>query len=507
LEEEARRLKLKELPKSQSASAIPNGNAVNSNSKASTQIKITRTPSGGVEFTTVPANGAPSSGPEPGQASTTTTPSQNPTSSPKPSIPSKTGAPMVTIRRIDNPQSGDPMVTISMAKDNKQKDDKLLYTLVNGQAMRTNEAPQDLIPSAKLMDKKQKKKLKKPTAQEAPPPVIQQQHQYQQPNTLPMQHQPPYQQQAPTGRAPLPLDQTGRVDLEKLQLPPGISITRLAGATPDRKYFPAATEEYSQRDQSVLPLPGTVSKSPNVDYAAMEGMPSGLSGPNVIVVDTANLKTREEEEKEKKGVKKKKKNKSKSDNSQDALAKSASIGVMPSYITPQQPTSQHQPDVSPQQSNNNLKIGPQVLIKNVNGKVTITPVSDAGATPVDNNGMIPKSKPNKKSLNNINDVQKSQSVPNVNGHVQDANGDPRKFSFSNNDGDDPDKVFAPSHDIDMDKVDDSDRVVEQYKRFLAGFPSPSPDQPRVRPKVELDLKNIFKKKPQFSNGITSTEAN
>merc|ERR1712029_959814 len=52
LEVEARRLKLKELPKSQSASAIPNGNAVNSNSKASTQIKITRTPSGGVEFTT-----------------------------------------------------------------------------------------------------------------------------------------------------------------------------------------------------------------------------------------------------------------------------------------------------------------------------------------------------------------------------------------------------------------------------------------------------------------------
>ena len=59
----------------------------------------------------------------------------------------------------------------------------------------------------------------------------------------------------------------------------------------------------------------------------------------------------------------------------------------------------------------------------------------------------------------------------------------------------------------MDKVDDSDRVVEQYKRFLAGFPSPSSDQPKVRPKVELDLKNIFKKKPQFSNGITSTEAN
>merc|ERR1719414_2726817 len=107
--------------------------------------------------------------------------SQNQVSSPKPSIPSKTGAPMDTIRRIDNPQSGDPMVTISMAKDNKQKDDKLLYTLVNGQAMRTNDAPQDLIPNAKLMEmnKKQKKKLKKQTAPEASAPALQQQHQHQ----------------------------------------------------------------------------------------------------------------------------------------------------------------------------------------------------------------------------------------------------------------------------------------------------------------------------------------
>ena len=370
---------------------------------------------------------------------------QNQVSSPKPSIPSKTGAPMVTIRRIDNPQSGDPMVTISMAKDNKQKDDKLLYTLVNGQAMRTNDAPQDLIPNAKLMEmnKKQKKKLKKQTAPEAPAPALQQQHQYQQPNSLPMQHQntTPHQQQ--TGRAPLPLDPTGRVDLDRLQLPPGISITRLSGAAPDRKYFPASTEEYAGRDQSVLPLPGTVNHSPNVDYSAMEGMPSGLSGPNVIVVDTANLKTREEEEKEKKGAKKKKKNKNKSDNSQDTLAKSASIGVMPSFMAPQQqPTStpQLQPDVPSQQSNNNLKSGPQVLIKNVNGKVTITPVPETGATAVDNNGIIPKSKPSKKSLNNVSDVQKSHSVPNVNGHVQDANGDPRKFSFSNNDGDDPGKI-------------------------------------------------------------------
>ena len=59
----------------------------------------------------------------------------------------------------------------------------------------------------------------------------------------------------------------------------------------------------------------------------------------------------------------------------------------------------------------------------------------------------------------------------------------------------------------MDKADDSDRVVEQYKRFLAGFPSPSPNQPRFRPKVELDLKNIFKRnKLPVSNSATSGSA-
>ena len=66
--------------------------------------------------------------------------------------------------------------------------------------------------------------------------------------------------------------------------------------------------------------------------------------------------------------------------------------------------------------------------------------------------------------------------------------------------------FTPS--IDMDKADDSDRVVEQFKRILAGS-NPNPDQPRLRPKVELDLKNIFKKKPattdlkQRADGLSS----
>ena len=68
---------------------------------------------------------------------------------------------MVTIRRVETPGRTEPMVTISMAKNESAKNvkdnnnqDKLLYTLVNGQAMRTNEAPSDLLPEAKLMDSK-----------------------------------------------------------------------------------------------------------------------------------------------------------------------------------------------------------------------------------------------------------------------------------------------------------------------------------------------------------------
>jgi len=337
--------------------------------------------------------------------------------------------------------------------------------------------------------------------------------------------------------------------------------------------------------------------APSIGYSAIEGMPAGLNGPNVIVVDTSSLKTREEEEKEKKG-KKKKKNKNKVDS--DPLAKSASVGVMPSYMSPVIPRSATTISVAAPSSTsggssqtgtgntssnstsssnaaaaaaNSLKSGPQVLIKNINGKVTITPVPGTGTgnaaemvqqqqTPVvepiphknssskqaqqqqqkvqppqSNSSLLQNSSQQQQSQVQVNgvkkspapqmrqildnnatiNVQKSHSVPNVNGHMQnqqhnqgrqqnsnknngnacpdhnEINEGTKKFSFNSADGDDPDKVFAPSNDIDLEKADDSDRVVEQFKRFLAG-PSPSPDQPRVRPKVELDMKNIFKKK-------------
>lgn len=332
LEEEAKRLKLKSQP------VIPvmtnDTNRTDSNAKAGTQIKIKRTPTGGVEFTTVPVGfnaSTASTAPGPSYPNMNTgmppTPEQPATS--RPSVPSKTGAPMVTIRRIETPGVAEPMVTISMAKEGKQKEDKLLYTLVNGQAMKTQDAPSDLLPHAKPVDnlsKKQRKKLKRMERQEGsgtpqgittyPKPTLVDPtslppgSMFGVPSAMPVgpfprmaapQPPPAQSMQTPQPRAPLPLDSHGKVDLNRLDLPPGISITRINGPTPDRKYFPASASEYSGRDQSVLPMPGTLEPQTNnstgVDYSAMDGMPAGLSGPNVIVVDTSSLKTREEEEK------------------------------------------------------------------------------------------------------------------------------------------------------------------------------------------------------------------
>jgi hypothetical protein len=82
----------------------------------------------------------------------------------------------------------------------------------------------------------------------------------------------------------------------------GISITKIQGAPPERKYFPAKPNS----DQTILPLPGTLNTPPapvvmpqpsinsSVGYSAVSGLPAGLNGPNVIVVDTSSLKTRDQ---------------------------------------------------------------------------------------------------------------------------------------------------------------------------------------------------------------------
>ena len=163
---------------------------------------------------------------------------------------------------------------------------------------------------------------------------------------------------------------------------------------------------------------------------------------------------------------------------------------MPSYLMPGNnpaaaapPPPTMAPSIPPSAaSNNSLKSGPQVLIKNVNGKVTITPVPGTGATPVNPDDLMnkkqtsnkkaspapnnsnsqpqpqmngKKSPPQVRQLTTVMDssqIQKSHSVPNVNGHVQknqmkdhsnhDTNyhnllNDKQKYSFNAADGDDP----------------------------------------------------------------------
>ena len=131
-----------------------------------TQIKITRTASGGVEFTTIPADGVPpkkipveaspvAASPVPHnvlfnqfqmnpyspqllQQQQTQPPAFMPSQQPspdRPSVPSKMtpSQPMVTIRRIENPGLSEPTVTISTQGGAKESSKKLLYTLINGQ--------------------------------------------------------------------------------------------------------------------------------------------------------------------------------------------------------------------------------------------------------------------------------------------------------------------------------------------------------------------------------------
>ena len=108
-----------------------------------------------------------------------------------------------------------------------------------------------------------------------------------------------------------------------------------------------------------------------------------------------------------------------------------------------------------QAASNSLKSGPQVLIKNVNGKVTITPVAETGATPVQLDNLLTKdSSSSSKAKTVVNpqlngrktehlrqamDVQKSHSVPNVNGHVHMSNGANGKSQEDSGRDDDPGK--------------------------------------------------------------------
>jgi hypothetical protein len=94
-------------------------------------------------------------------------PYQPPPSRPAPPPAPKSDQPMVTFKRVMRPDSSEPTVTISVKKDDEggraetasgrggppggQGQEKVLFTLVNGQVMKTANAPDNLIPGAKPM--------------------------------------------------------------------------------------------------------------------------------------------------------------------------------------------------------------------------------------------------------------------------------------------------------------------------------------------------------------------
>ena len=119
--------------------------------------------------------------------------------------PVKSDQPMVTIKRVMRTDSSQPTVTISVKKEEKNAMDKekVLFTLVNGQVLKTNHAPENLIPSAKplprdlamqilpddmqdaALSKKQKRKNKKVGAGVTPTEVVGSEQPPQQARTLP----------------------------------------------------------------------------------------------------------------------------------------------------------------------------------------------------------------------------------------------------------------------------------------------------------------------------------
>ena len=114
-----------------------------------------------------------------------------------------------------------------------------------------------------------------------------------------------------------------------------------------------------------------------------DGFPGGIdiNNPNVIVVDTLSLGTNDEEAKKKK-KKKKKKATEKKESTPDLVEQHP-------YLVPSRSKAADTP---------NLKSGPQVLIKNVNGSVVITPIpSTMTDNSNDNPPRITESQSHKKS--------------------------------------------------------------------------------------------------------------
>ena len=465
------------------------------------QIKITRMPNGGVEFSTVPVGQEHN----PSQALPTSVPpmmtgqnpapppylqdmySRNPSMQPhtpqpmapqnsqttshlsenvRPCVPSLSNQPMVTIRRVESSGTSDPTVTISMkekdrlqgreglpnfTQSNTREQDKLLYTIVNGKVLKSSNAPENLLPQASIMPTNAKMYHQKGNINSAVASSTSKSTSF-------------VENSAKSSRPPLPLDSCGKIDLNRLELPSGISITKIEGQAPERKYFPSKPSE--QIDPNILPFPGqhkdqrgVFSNSPTKSNGINSLQPSAYSvdslgqynipgiGPtnpnNVIVVDTSSLADSENTPKSatQTGEKISKKNKKKSKQAQQQVAESFGANSTPSpQITKKSPMISNvlvQQNTSAYASTSHnaykgikesmtasnggstagdLNSGPQVLIKNINGRVVITPVhgTDKNSISSEKVDLNSKSDRSKSIYNQSKTVSSTQTERNIN---------------------------------------------------------------------------------------------
>jgi len=340
----------------------------------------------------------------------------------------------------------------------------------------------------------------------------------------------------------------GHVDLEKLSLPDGISISKISGPIPERKYFPCkpappaepepktgfpwsqppppsfgGAPAFSQSSFAGFPMAGSQfggrGPMPPTFGGAGGGIEQSLNGggvnPNVIVVDTNSLTTREEEERirkeEEKGRSKKKKKKT---------AAEATPVPAPTSAAPAAKdwTPSNYGGYTPPAGGGG---GGQVLIKSVNGKVVITPVPGTGsnpplqsaaATPIVNggramtmpqmtNGVVGNPptpgiiQANQVDSVAVNGGEEGGKVGGGDDKAGEEDSSKKKNRKKRKNAEDKieeiNSIFAPRDGLDLScEMDAADREIEQFKQFC--FNS-VPLQNRA--KVNFDVKNIaFKKK-------------
>ena len=171
-------------------------------------------------------------------------------SRPTPPPASKSDQPMVTIKRVMRPDTNEPTVTISVKKDEDgkeakpaaQQQDKVLFTLVNGQVMKTANAPDNLIPGAKPMPTELAKRLMPDEGGDVKLSKKQKKKMASKGREAESASNSPAMQRAAAPAAPYQ-----QVDLDKLRLPDGVSISKISGPVPERRYFPCKETDAAPR--------------------------------------------------------------------------------------------------------------------------------------------------------------------------------------------------------------------------------------------------------------------